>query len=116
MTAKIAERPSLLQPSVASVAHSVSGTVTVIVPSLSRAAQPGPHLAMSLADERAVSEHAADLREQLGVGHRPDRPRPSANDGSGGLRGAVSTALLARCRPGDPRGPTDPGQREIQPS
>ncbi len=27
--AKIAERPSLLQPSVASVAHSVSGTVTV---------------------------------------------------------------------------------------
>ena len=39
MIAKIAERPCLLQPSVASVAHSVSGTWTVILPSCSRAAR-----------------------------------------------------------------------------
>ena len=75
-----AQRPSRLHPSVASVAHSVSGTVTVIIPSSSRAArlrtrqQPGlageaqhalaarahpvqaqarPHLSVPLAEERA---------------------------------------------------------------
>ena len=93
-----------VQASVASVAHSVSGTSTVIVPSCSRcgalahlrrrgeqpglpgqaqhplaagadaalAAQPRPHLAVALADERARGEHITDLREQITVAHRTE--------------------------------------------
>src|SRR5215217_5813077 len=78
--------------------------------------QPGADLAVALADERRLGDLAADRRQQLAVGHRADRPRPPARRSSSGLRGAASAALLARRRPGDPRDPADPGQRELQPS
>src|SRR3954447_3113547 len=78
-------------------------------------AQAGRDLLVALADERRLVDLAADRPKQLVVGHRTERPRPAA-DRSIGLRGAASAALLARRRPGHPRDPADPGQRELQPS
>lgn len=100
MIAKITE-PSRVQLSVASVAHSVSGTSTMIVPLCSvaarlrtcavgasspaslvkrrtrlrdvHAAQTCPHLAVPLTHKRAISEHPTDLERQLTVTRRPNR-------------------------------------------
>ena len=69
-----------------------------------------PRSCGSLADERAVGDHLADLPEELGVGHRADW----TGTPPGRLREAASTALLARRRPDTPASRHTRAQRGVQ--
>lgn len=116
-----AQRPSSVQPSIASVAHSVSGTVTVIVARHHGAGGPipcdGPHQRTgwwpARHGSRPVTHDRSSLRPGLDTaeaaprcpaGVAPRTPPSTTRLPPGTPRAGVRTATRSLCAPRRPRG------------